>query len=60
MVKKSSMLALVTGYIQAVAIGIEESQISKAIGPFLYEQMIANNNFASIVPLKHMGLDKLG
>lgn len=42
-----------------IAIGIEESQISKAIGPFMYEQMIATNQFATIFPLKHMGLDKL-
>ena len=42
-----------------VAIGIEESQISKAIGPFLYEQMAAMNKFANIYPLKHMGQDKL-
>jgi predicted phage terminase large subunit-like protein len=42
-----------------VAIGVEESQISKAIGPFLYEQMAVLNRFASIYPLKHMGQDKL-
>lgn len=42
-----------------VAIGIEEGQISKAIGPFLYEAMVQRNNFPSIYPLKHMGKDKL-
>lgn len=41
------------------AIGIEETQISKAIGPFLYERMIESDTFAQIVPLKHMGQDKL-
>lgn len=42
-----------------VAIGIEESQISKAIGPFMYETMIARNKFPTIHAMKHMGLDKL-
>ena len=41
------------------AIGIEEMQVSKAIGPFLREEMIRNNNFISLYPLKHGGKDKL-
>lgn len=40
------------------AIGIEEGQISKSIGPFLNEAMFAYNEFISIEPLKHMSMDK--
>lgn len=46
-------------FYQPEAIGIEEMQVSKAIGPFLREEMIKNNNFISLVPLKHGGKDKL-
>jgi predicted phage terminase large subunit-like protein len=42
-----------------VAMGIEEMQVSKAIGPFLYEEMIKTNTYPSIVPMKHLGQDKL-
>lgn len=42
-----------------LAIGIEEGQISKAIGPYLYETMIQRNSFPLIAHLKHMGKDKL-
>ena len=41
------------------AIGIEEMQVSKAIGPFLREEMIKHNNFISLYPLKHGGKDKI-
>ena len=41
------------------AIGVEEGQISKAIGPFLFETMIARNSFPMMERLKHMGKDKL-
>jgi len=41
------------------AIGIEEMQVSKAIGPFLREEMVKHNNFISLYPLKHGGKDKL-
>lgn len=44
---------------QPEAFGIEEMQVSKAIGPFLREEMIKNNNFISLYPLKHGGKDKL-
>lgn len=44
---------------QPEAIGIEEMQVSKAIGPFLREEMIKHNNFISLYPLKHGGKDKL-
>lgn len=41
------------------AVGIEEMQVSKAIGPFLREEMIKHNVFLSLIPLKHGGKDKL-
>ena len=40
------------------AIGIEDMQVSKSIGPFLREEMIKTNTFLSLVPLKHGGKDK--
>lgn len=40
------------------AIGIEEGQISKSIGPFLNEAMYASNQFINIYKLKHLALDK--
>jgi predicted phage terminase large subunit-like protein len=42
-----------------MAIGIEEMQVSKAIGPFLREEMIRTNTFISLHMLKHGGKDKL-
>ena len=53
-----TLMALQRMY-QPEAIGIEEMQVSKAIGPFLREEMIKHNNFISIYPLKHGGKDKL-
>jgi predicted phage terminase large subunit-like protein len=41
------------------AVGIEDMQVSKSIGPFLREEMIKNNNYLSLVPLKHGGKDKI-
>lgn len=41
------------------AIGIEEMQVSKAIGPFLREEMVRSGDFPLIVPLKHGGKDKI-
>jgi phage terminase large subunit-like protein len=41
------------------AIGIEEMQVSKAIGPFLREEMIKRSKFPNILPLKHGGKDKI-
>ncbi len=52
-----TILALQRSY-NPIAIGIEEMQVSKAIGPFLYEQMIYQNTYPSIVQMKHMGQDK--
>jgi len=42
-----------------VAIGIEDMQISKSIGPFLREEMVKQNNYISLLPLKHGGKDKI-
>lgn len=41
-----------------VAVGIEDMQISKAIGPFLREEMVRSNTYLSLLPLKHGGKDK--
>lgn len=43
---------------QPQAIGIEEMQVSKAIGPFLREEMLVQNTFPQLIPMKHMGKDK--
>jgi len=40
------------------AVGIEDMQVSKAIGPFLREEMIKNNTFLNLIALKHGGKDK--
>lgn len=42
-----------------IVFGIEETQISKAIGPFLREEMFKQNTFVSVVPLKPHKQDKL-
>lgn len=42
-----------------VAVGIEDTQVSKSIGPFLNEEMIAKNIFLNLVKLKHGGKDKI-
>jgi len=41
------------------AVGIEEMQVSKSLGPFLNEEMIKTNTFLSLVKLKPAGKDKL-
>lgn len=41
------------------AVGIEDMQVSKSIGPFLREEMIARNIFLTLHPMKHGGKDKL-
>jgi predicted phage terminase large subunit-like protein len=38
--------------------GIEEMQVSKAIGPFLREEMIKQNTYPNLHQLKHQGKDK--
>jgi predicted phage terminase large subunit-like protein len=42
-----------------IAIGIEDTQVSKSMGPFLYEEMIKRGVFSSVVQLKHGGKDKI-
>lgn len=42
-----------------VAIGIEEMQISKSLGPFIREEMIKQNNYISLHPMRHMNKDKI-
>ncbi|MDE3022998.1 MAG: hypothetical protein KGI54_14260, partial [Pseudomonadota bacterium] len=44
---------------QPEIIGIEEMQVSQAIGPFLREEMVKSNVFLNILPLKHGGRDKV-
>jgi predicted phage terminase large subunit-like protein len=41
-----------------IAVGIEEMQVSKAIGPFLREEMILTNTYLNLYKLKHGGKDK--
>ena len=41
------------------AVGIEEMQISKSIGPFLNEEMINTGVFLNLFKLKHGGKDKI-
>jgi predicted phage terminase large subunit-like protein len=53
-----TILALQRTY-QPEAIGIEEMQVSKAIGPFLREEMVKQNVFINLYPMKHGGKDKL-
>ncbi len=40
-------------------IGIEEMQVTKAIGPFLREEMVQRGIYPNIVQLKHGGKDKI-
>lgn len=53
-----TILALQRAY-DFAAIGIEEMMISKAIGPFLREEMVRQGVFPNIVQLKHKGKDKI-
>ena len=41
-----------------VAIGVEDMQVSKSIGPFLREEMFKQNTFINLYMLKHGGKDK--
>ena len=42
-----------------IIVGIEETQISKSIGPYLREEMVKNNTFLSLTPLKPYRQDKI-
>jgi len=53
-----TLLALQRVY-EFEAVGIEDMQVSKAIGPFLREEMVKTNTYLSLVPLKHGGKDKI-
>ena len=53
-----TMLALQKLY-NPFAFGVEEGQISKAIGPFLNEAMIRSNIFINLYPLKPNKQDKV-
>lgn len=53
-----TLLALQRLY-DPVAVGIEDMQVSKSIGPFLREEMINTNTFITLHPMKHGGKDKL-
>jgi predicted phage terminase large subunit-like protein len=53
-----TILALQTTY-NPMAIGIEDTQISKSIGPFLNRMMMERNIFPTIVPLKPHRTDKI-
>ena len=41
-----------------LAIGIEDMQVSKSIGPFLREEMVKQNTYPNIHLIKHGGKDK--
>ncbi len=53
-----TLIALNRSY-KPVAVGIEESQISKSIGPFLNEAMVEQNEYLNLYGLKHMAMDKV-
>lgn len=53
-----TILALEKAY-RPEAIGIEEMQVSKAIGPFLYEEMVRSDTYPTLIKLKHQGKDKM-
>lgn len=41
------------------AFGIEEGQISKSIGPFLRDFMARTAQYINLIPMKHLGKDKM-
>ena len=53
-----TLIALQRMY-EPVAVGIEDMQVSKSIGPFLNEEMIKTGAFINLVKLKHGGKDKI-
>jgi predicted phage terminase large subunit-like protein len=52
------LIALQRSY-NPLAIGIEDMQVAKSIGPFLYEEMFTTGTFINVVRLKHGGKDKI-
>jgi hypothetical protein len=53
-----TMIALQKAYSPEL-FGLEEMQVSKAIGPFLREEMIRTGVYLNYFPLKHQGKDKI-
>jgi len=53
-----TMLALQRTY-NPELFGLEEMQVSKAIGPFLREEMLKTGTIINYYPLKHQGKDKI-
>jgi predicted phage terminase large subunit-like protein len=53
-----TLIALQKTY-NPLAVGIEDMQVSKSIGPFLYEEMFATGTFINVIRLKHGGKDKI-
>ena len=51
------MLSLQRLY-EPIAFGVEETQISKAIGPFLRESMLKTNTYINLIQLKPNRQDK--
>lgn len=52
------LIALQRSY-NPLAIGIEDMQVAKSIGPFLYEEMFSTGTFINVIRLKHGGKDKI-
>lgn len=52
-----TILALQRMY-DPLAIGIEDMQVSKSVGPFLREEMVRTNTYPNIHLIKHGGKDK--
>ena len=53
----STFLSLQRMY-DPIAVGVEDMQVSKSIGPFLREEMFRTNTFINLHLLKHGGKDK--
>lgn len=54
----STLMALQKVY-NPVAVGIEDTQISKALGPYINRTMMETGNYMNIVPLKPHRMDKI-
>ena len=53
-----TLLALQRAY-DPIAFGVEDTQITKAVGPFLNRAMMESNTYINLLPLKPHGSDKL-
>jgi hypothetical protein len=54
-----TMMFIYSVTINPHAMGIEDMQVSKSIGPFLNESMVASGTYISLHRLKHGGKDKV-